>query len=95
MFYNDPVRYTASARAAGVELPETRPVWEIPPEPLIVSPAGGSRVDDLEVEIWGWAWTAAGVAQVDVSLDGGQTWSPAELEPRSQWSWQRFSRRSM
>jgi hypothetical protein len=68
-------------------------VWEIPPESLIVSPAAGSRVTDASIEIWGWAWAASGVSQVEISVDGGSSWGVAALEARSQWSWQRFRRR--
>lgn len=79
VLYNDP------DPAAGM-----RPVWEAPPESLIVAPSG-PLATTAPVEIWGWAWGAAGIAQVEISLDGGETWSPASVEPRRQWSWQRFS----
>ena len=80
VLYNDP------APSGG----GTRPVWEAPPEALIVAPAPG-RLAAAPVEIWGWAWAAAGVARVEVSVDGGASWAPASVEPRTQWSWQRFS----
>jgi sulfane dehydrogenase subunit SoxC len=80
VLYNDP-----DPSAGG-----TRPVWEAPPEALIVAPAPGPLAA-ASVEVWGWAWAAAGIAQVEVSVDGGETWSPARVEPRRQWSWQRFS----
>jgi sulfane dehydrogenase subunit SoxC len=84
VLYNDP------DPAAG-----TRPVWEAPPESLIVAPTSGQESGPLPaatpVEIWGWAWGAAGIAQVEISLDGGGTWLPAAVEPRRQWSWQRFT----
>ena len=80
VLYNDP------DPAAG-----TRPVWEAPPESLIVAPHGGPLPAGTPVEIWGWAWGAAGIAQVEISLDGGATWSAATVEPRRQWSWQRFA----
>ena len=69
----------------------TRPVWEAPPESLIVAPQGGPLPAAAPTEIWGWAWGAAGIAKVEISLDGGETWSPATVEPRRQWSWQRFA----
>ena len=78
--YNDPDPTTGG----------TRPVWEAPPESLIVAPAP-SALSATPREIWGWTWAAAGVARVDVSIDGGNTWSPARLESRRQWSWQRFA----
>ena len=31
-----------------------------------------------------------GIALVEVSVDGGESWPPAQIEPRRQWSWQRF-----
>jgi sulfane dehydrogenase subunit SoxC len=67
-----------------------RPVWEAPPEALIVAPAPGPLAA-AAVEVWGWAWAAAGIARVEVSVDGGATWLPARVEPRRQWSWQRFT----
>jgi sulfane dehydrogenase subunit SoxC len=81
VLYNDPDPAIAGA---------TRPVWEAPPESLIVAPAPGPLAAQ-PVEIWGWAWAAAGVMRVEVSIDGGESWSPAQLEPRRQWSWQRFT----
>jgi sulfane dehydrogenase subunit SoxC len=80
VLYNDPDPVTGG----------TRPVWEAPPESLIVAPAPGPLAVSA-IEIWGWAWAAAGVAKTEVSLDGGKSWSPARLEARRQWSWQRFS----
>jgi DMSO/TMAO reductase YedYZ molybdopterin-dependent catalytic subunit len=80
VLYNDP------DPAAG-----TRPVWEAPPESLIVAPQGGPLSATTPIEVWGWAWGAAGIAQVEISRDGGETWSSATVEPRRQWSWQRFS----
>ena len=71
----------------------TRPVWEIFPESVIVAPGPDMRVAASESEIWGWAWSASGVGQVDVSTDGGASWRRAELGPRRQRSWQRFSYR--
>jgi sulfane dehydrogenase subunit SoxC len=81
VLYNDP-----DPDAAGA----VRPVWEAPPESLIVAPAPG-QLPAAPVKIWGWAWAAAGIALVDVSVDGGESWSTAEIEPRREWSWQRFT----
>ncbi|NNE83852.1 MAG: molybdopterin-dependent oxidoreductase [Alphaproteobacteria bacterium] len=82
-FYNDPSNGTET----------TQPVWQIAPESIIVSPAADSRLPTGDREIWGWAWAASDVVSVEVSTDGGGTWHAAELEPRSQRSWQRFSYR--
>src|SRR6185312_5513328 len=75
--YNDPVE-------GG-----TRPVWEVAPESLIVSPAPDAAVSGA-VEIWGWAWAGGGVALVEVSADGGQMWAAAALEKRNGHAWQKF-----
>jgi DMSO/TMAO reductase YedYZ molybdopterin-dependent catalytic subunit len=69
---------------------KTRPVWEAPPESAIVWPPPDASLSREAIEIWGWAWAAHGVAQVEISTDGGTSWSTAALEPRSDWSWQRF-----
>jgi sulfane dehydrogenase subunit SoxC len=79
--YNDP-----DDEALGA----TRPVWEAPPESAIILPAPGAVLAMEPTKIWGWAWAAGGVAQVEVSTDDCASWTVAALEPRSQWSWQRF-----
>jgi sulfane dehydrogenase subunit SoxC len=79
--YNDP-----DDEAPGT----TRPVWEAPPESAIVFPAPSAVLAMEPTTIWGWAWAARGVARVEVSTDDGASWAMAALEPRSQWSWQRF-----
>ncbi len=79
--YNDP-----DDEAPG----RTRPVWEAPPESAIVLPAPSAVLAMEPTTIWGWAWAARGVARVEVSTDDGASWAMAALEPRSQWSWQRF-----
>jgi len=67
------------------------PVWAVAPNSLIVSPSGAEPLPAAAVEIWGWAWGAAEIARVEVSVDGGSTWRAAELEARRGASWQRFS----
>ncbi|MFM9887875.1 MAG: molybdopterin-dependent oxidoreductase [Burkholderiales bacterium] len=84
--YNDPVAPGSSPDGAS-----TRPVWEAGPEAIIVAPRHGSSLGLTATEIFGWAWAASGVARVEISADGGLTWQQASLEPRAQWSWQRFS----
>jgi hypothetical protein len=67
-------------------------VWSIAPESLIVAPAAGAAVArGTELEIWGWAWSDEGVRRVDVRVQ--DEWQRAKLEPRSGYSWQRFSLR--
>jgi len=84
--YNDPV-----APGSGLDGTSTRPVWEAGPEAIIVAPGDGSTLGRQATEIFGWAWAANGVERVEISADDGLTWLLTELEPRAQWSWQRFS----
>lgn len=86
--YNDPL--DAEEIAAG--LGPTRPVWAIAPESVIVTPAPDAELRLGEsVEIRGWAWSFREVDGVEVSVDGGGTFTPARLEPRRGWAWQGFS----
>ncbi len=79
-FYNDP---TPSG---------SQPVWGIAPESILVSPAPDSALWAGEpVLIEGWAWAESGVAKVEISINGDESWITARLEPRREFSWQRFS----
>lgn len=81
VLYNDPVK--------GSE--ERRPVWEAGPESLIVAPHDRAQLASGRHEIWGWAWGSRPIARVEVSCNGGGAWTEARVEPRRQWSWQKFS----
>ncbi len=86
-WYNDPI-----PDEAGLPSGRTQPVWSVAPESVIVAPAPGIVLDiGVETLIRGWAWSDAGIARVDVSLDGGRGWSKADLAPRVERAWQRFS----
>jgi sulfane dehydrogenase subunit SoxC len=71
--------------------------FEMDAKSVITSPSGGETVRGAGVyEISGLAWSGRGaVRRVDVTTDGGLTWSPAELQspvlPRAhtrfRWSW--------
>jgi DMSO/TMAO reductase YedYZ molybdopterin-dependent catalytic subunit len=83
-WYNDPA-------ADGPDGATPIPVWSVAPQCVIVAPAPGeTRARDAPLEIWGWAWSDDAIERVDVSPDGGATWSAAQLEAREQRSWQRF-----
>jgi DMSO/TMAO reductase YedYZ molybdopterin-dependent catalytic subunit len=69
----------------------TAPVWQVAPEALIVQPAGHDKIMPGLREVWGWCWGEHAIATVDVSLDEGQSWRRATVEPRRQMAWQRFS----
>lgn len=78
--YNDP----------GDREGETKPVWEIAPESLIVRPVNDKSIPEKEVTIWGWAWSSEEIVNVAVSTDGGSSWRAANVAPREHASWQRF-----
>ena len=67
-----------------------KPVWEVEPESIFVSPVHDEKLVGAQFEIWGWAWSNCAVQSVEVSTDGGDLWRDAELEPRHQHAWQRF-----
>lgn len=69
----------------------SRPVWKIQPNSMIVKPAPGSQVEGSEIIVQGWAWANDGVTCVEVSRDEGSTWNPAKVEPRQDFSWQKYT----
>ena len=85
-YYNDPISPSSNRPTGG-----TSPLWELPPESVIVSPAPQDKLEVADITIWGWAWAGAGLAQVEVSVDGGHHWVTAELEPEAGWAWRRFT----
>jgi len=79
-FYNDP-------SPSGPQ-----PVWGVAPESILVSPSPDHAPSPGEaVILQGWAWAELGVVKVEVSTDAGETWIPATLESRCDFSWQRFA----
>ena len=69
----------------------SKPCWDIEPESIFVAPGDKDQLPAGDVNAWGWAWSNCEIRQVEVSADGGETWAQAHLEPRRQWSRQRFS----
>jgi len=67
----------------GVDPEEMPSVQELPVNSAICLPRPGYQVDFEEgsVSMKGWAWSGGGrnIVRVDVSVDGGETWHPAEL----------------
>lgn len=58
------------------------PLTVMAPRAVIASPADGARVASGPVVIRGYAWSGGTtVGQVDVSVDGGTSWSSAPLGP--------------
>ena len=60
---------------------------------LVTSPPHDGTVPPGTHVIRGYAWSGTGaIAQIEVSLDGGDTWHVAHLEPpRERWMWVRWS----
>ncbi|MGH2616449.1 MAG: sulfite oxidase [Thermomicrobiales bacterium] len=70
-----------------------RPVAEMPPKSLIVTPIDGDVVPAGATTIAGWAWSGFGrVATVEVSTDAGQSWCPAMLRESTRRGWRRWER---
>jgi DMSO/TMAO reductase YedYZ molybdopterin-dependent catalytic subunit len=67
-----------------------QPVWAVPPEALVVSPADHNRIAVGPLEIRGWCWGDQDIAFVEVSLNGGATWRRAEIGERHEKGWQSF-----
>ncbi len=67
-----------------------RPVWDVAPNSMIVAPAAGTSIAGELVLLRGWAWAAAPISHVDVSIDLGCTWAEIPVTPRRQHEWQAF-----
>jgi len=73
--------------------------YQVGPKSVITRPSGGQRLPGPGFyEVSGLAWSGGGaVSRVDVSTDGGQSWSEAEIQGtahrmahtrfRHQWNW--------
>ena len=86
-WYNDP-----ALDASGQPTGETRPVWELHPEAVIVAPGADSQIKAGErTTIWGWAFGDGEIATVEVRAGMEAPWRVALCEARRQRSWQRFS----
>ncbi|WP_233253474.1 sulfite oxidase [Paracoccus binzhouensis] len=91
----DSYRIPAYPVAPGTEVPEEDMVvlTEMPVKSIITFPETGTEVKAGEaVEVRGHAWCGKGdVAAVHVSLDFGQAWQEAALEPApNRFAWQRW-----
>ncbi|WP_335992084.1 molybdopterin-dependent oxidoreductase [Glycomyces sp. MUSA5-2] len=85
-------KYYVDRETVGNTIRET-PVWAMEPNSIIVAPVSDQTAGEgaAPVEIWGWCWAEQAVARLDVSTDGGGTWTAAELAPGQDFAWQRFS----
>lgn len=85
--YYQTVKYTVKRRGGRGTVSEVVGPMAVKSE--IIRPAGGAALGLGTNRLFGVAWAGEeAVAGVDVSVDGGRTWSPAELiGPRAKYSW--------
>lgn len=63
--------------------PEREPVGDIAVRSIISAPVDGDTFIEGELDVRGSAWSGRGeVTGVDVSIDGGESWEPADLVVR-------------
>ena len=68
-----------------------RPVAEMPPKSVIVTPTDGESISAGPVRIAGWAWSGfAPIQTVEVSTDAGRCWQAADLHPGERRGWRRW-----
>lgn len=71
-----------------------RPIAEMPPKSVIVSPVAGESLTAGEADVHGWAWSGYGAVRlVEISVDGGATWQAATLAPGERTGWRRWQYR--
>jgi len=91
--YRIPTGVFPGRRFVTQETPETTPVTEILVNSLIVSPAPGSRLQrGRPAQLRGKAWDGgSGIARVEVSVDGRQSWREATLgADLGRFAWREF-----
>jgi hypothetical protein len=91
--YRIPTGAFATARFVSQETPETTPITEMVVNSLITSPAPATRLPrGAPAQLAGKAWDAgAGIAAVEVSLDGRQSWREAKLGRNvGRFAWREF-----
>ncbi|MBV9139161.1 MAG: oxidase, partial [Hyphomicrobiales bacterium] len=81
--YRVPARlFPSTQRFVSQESPATTPITEIMVNSLITSPIGAEVKVGEMLTIEGIAWDAGfGIAAVEISQDGGKSWTSAELGP--------------
>jgi DMSO/TMAO reductase YedYZ molybdopterin-dependent catalytic subunit len=69
-------------------------ITDMPVKSLITAPQEGFKaVADVPLAIRGHAWSGhVPVSKLDVSIDGGRSWQPADLKPApDRFAWRRFT----
>jgi DMSO/TMAO reductase YedYZ molybdopterin-dependent catalytic subunit len=91
--YRIPTGAFPTARFVSQETPETTPITEMVVNSLIVSPAPAARLRRGEsAQVTGKAWDGgSGIAAVEVSVDGRQSWREATLgRDVGRFAWREF-----
>jgi DMSO/TMAO reductase YedYZ molybdopterin-dependent catalytic subunit len=91
--YRIPTGKFPGARFTSQENEQTTPITEILINSLVTSHTDGERlVRGRPAHVAGWAWDGgSGISAVEISLDEGQSWRPAQLgEAPSAYSWRGF-----
>lgn len=78
-----------------VDFSKSQAIQYLPVQSAICEPEDGQTLPDAdEVTVRGYAWSGGGrgIYRVDVSADGGKTWTTADLQPSEQstykaWAW--------
>jgi DMSO/TMAO reductase YedYZ molybdopterin-dependent catalytic subunit len=80
--YRIPTGVFPGVRFKSQETAETTPITQILVNSLITGPSANARLErGRPAELTGWAWDGGtGIAQVDISTDGGTSWRAAALE---------------
>jgi DMSO/TMAO reductase YedYZ molybdopterin-dependent catalytic subunit len=94
--YRIPTGAFPGVRFKTQETPETTPITEILVNSLVTSHVSGVQLKHgAKVEIAGKAWDGgAGIAVVEISTDGRQSWQPAELgRDLGRFAWREFRHR--
>jgi DMSO/TMAO reductase YedYZ molybdopterin-dependent catalytic subunit len=92
--YRVPTNAFPGARFRSQERADTTPITEILVNSLVTSHESGAKLArGSHAALLGWAWdNGAGIAKVEVSQDGGQTWQEARLErDLGRFAWRGFS----
>jgi hypothetical protein len=58
---------------------------------MIVKPRPGEKVEGPLVNVEGWAWHHEPIRNVQLSIDGAQSWTYASVGEGVDFSWQRFT----
>ena len=93
-FVQTAYRYPARPVAPGTAVPanEMEPLTGLTVKSIITSPADGATLAASRLHVTGFAWAGeTDIARVDVSMDGGRSWSRARLgRDRARYAWRAF-----